>query len=144
MKKGFAVLMTVMLCLNVMMACAENETIQVIMSTGTTQAFTDAAVSEADLNTIIQAGVSAVSAINQQPWFFVALTNQEIMAELGGGMGFGGTPAAIIIYMNENTASPDPSFDCGLACQNMQNDVGDDTEGDTFGDGICEAHCRDA
>ena len=21
--------------------------------------------------------------------------------------------------MNENTASPDPSFDCGLACQNM-------------------------
>ena len=26
---------------------------------------------------------------------------------------------AIIIYMNTNTASPDPSFDCGQACQNM-------------------------
>ena len=27
--------------------------------------------------------------------------------------------STIIIYMNTNTASPDPSFDCGLACQNM-------------------------
>ncbi|MDO4547677.1 MAG: nitroreductase family protein, partial [Clostridia bacterium] len=24
-----------------------------------------------------------------------------------------------IIYMNESTPSPNPSFDCGLACQNM-------------------------
>jgi len=25
----------------------------------------------------------------------------------------------IILYMNENTASPNAAFDCGLACQNM-------------------------
>ena len=31
----------------------------------------------------------------------------------------GDSPAAIIIYMNENTSSPNASFDCGLACQNM-------------------------
>ena len=33
--------------------------------------------------------------------------------------GLGDSPVAIIIYMNENTSSPNPSFDCGLACENM-------------------------
>ena len=125
---------------------------------------------------------SAASAINQQPWFFVAVTDKNLMAELSGsgsksGDGSrpaapqggtapgasqggdmpnppqggtapgasqggdmpnppqGGTPAAkggggakaslgdsplaIIVYMNESTSSPNPSFDCGLAVQNM-------------------------
>ena len=31
----------------------------------------------------------------------------------------GDSPVAVIIYMNENTSSPNASFDCGLACQNM-------------------------
>ncbi len=33
--------------------------------------------------------------------------------------GLGDSPVAIVIYMNPGTASPDASFDCGLACQNM-------------------------
>ncbi len=63
--------------------------VDTIMNVGTTQAFTDEDVSISDLNTIMQAGLSAASAINQQPWFFVAVTNQELMTEIAGsGMGF--------------------------------------------------------
>ena len=154
---------TVLIC-SLMTAAYADETVNVIMQTGTTQTFTEEAVSKEDLTVILQAGLNATSAINQQPWHFVAVTNQDIMEELGAGMGFGGkapegmpaggftppeggeapanmppmgempaapaaggaakaamgdSPVAIIIYMNENTASPDPSFDCGLACQNM-------------------------
>ena len=154
---------TVLIC-SLMTAAYADETVNVIMQTGTTQTFTEEAVSKEDLTVILQAGLNANSAINQQPWHFVAVTNQDIMEELGAGMGFGGkapegmpaggftppeggeapanmppmgempaapaasgaakaamgdSPVAIIIYMNENTASPDPSFDCGLACQNM-------------------------
>ena len=135
--------------------------VNVIMGTGTTQAFTDEAVSAEDLETILRAGLSTESAINQQPWFFVAVTNPEIMSEIAGsGMGFapsagmgekpegapegmpegfpegdkpaaspmggggakaslGDSPAAIIIYKNDGSKSPDASFDCGLATQNM-------------------------
>ena len=151
--------------------------VDIIMSTGTTQAFTDEAVSDEDLETILRAGLAAESAINQQPWFFVAVTNREIMAEISGsGSGFtppagvdfkpesapagkpegmpegaqggfpgnapegapggsfpaapaaggsgakaslGDSPAAIIIYQNTASKSPDASFDCGLATQNM-------------------------
>ena len=157
-------------------AAYADSAVDVIMNTGTTQAFTDEAVPAADLETILRAGLSTESAINQQPWFFVAVTNKEIMAELGGsGMGFrpaggadgkpdgfpegapegfpggapdnfpggapegapegdrpamprmgggakaslGSSPAAIIIYKNDASKSPDASFDCGLATQNM-------------------------
>lgn len=31
----------------------------------------------------------------------------------------GDSPVAIIVYVDESTASPNPMFDCGLACQNM-------------------------
>ena len=156
-------------------SCAFAESaVDVILNTGTTQAFSDEAVPTADLETILKAGISTESAINQQPWFFVAVTNKEVMTELAGsGMGgfsmpaggkekpegsgegkpegmpeggkpegmpegapeggmpaapsggsgakasLGDSPAAIIIYKNDASKSPDASFDCGLATQNM-------------------------
>ena len=180
MKKLVCLFLAAALCLSSLAVLAE-DAVQVILSTGTTQAFTDAAVSEDDLNTILQAGLTATSAINQQPWFFAVVTNADVMAELaGGGMtaaapaegdaastgdaaestgetadaeastgdaadaaastgdtadaaasagttatatgakaALGDSPVAIIIYMNEATSSPNASFDCGLACQNM-------------------------
>ena len=180
MKKLMGMILAVML-LTISTACADSA-VDVIMNTGTTQAFTDEAVSAEDLETILRAGLSTESAINQQPWFFVAVTNPEIMQEIAGsGMGgftppagtgdkpegapeggtdgfpggfpggapegategmpqnapggempaapsFGGgsakaslgdSPAAIIIYKNDASKSPDASFDCGLATQNM-------------------------
>ena len=141
-------------------------TIDTIMNMGTTQVFTDEAVSRDDLETILRAGLAAASAINQQPWYFVAVTNQDVMKEISGaGTGFappagaqgkpdggasdapgapagerfgssegapatpmaasgakaglGDSPAAIIIYRNDASKSPNADFDCGLAAQNM-------------------------
>ena len=65
--------------------------VDTILKTGTTQAFSEEAVPEEDIRTILQAGASTSSAINQQPWYFVAITNRDLMKEIGGsGMGFGG------------------------------------------------------
>ena len=151
----------------------DESVIETIMTAGTTQAFSDEPVPEEDIQTILQAGLAAASAINQQPWFFVAVTDKDVMTEIsasggmpgggsmpgapqggsmpdfpqdgnmpappqGGNMpsapqggapgaSFGGSakaslgdsPLAIIVYMNENTSSPNPAFDCGLAVQNM-------------------------
>lgn len=164
--------MGIFLALMLMLASAAyaDSAIDVIMNTGTTQAFTDEAVPAEDLETILRAGLSTESAINQQPWFFVAVTNQDVMKEIAGsGMGFappagekpegfpegklegvpegmpegmpegapkgdmpappmggggakaslGDSPAAIIIFKSVESKSPDASFDCGLATQNM-------------------------
>ena len=87
LKKMAAILAAAML-LFASAAFAETA-VETIMTAGTTQAFTDEAVSSEDLNTILQAGLAAASALNQQPWYFVAVTNKEFMSELSGG-GFGG------------------------------------------------------
>ena len=108
-------------------ASAEDLT-SVIIDSRTAQSFTDEAVSAEDLSLILEAGLSATSAINQQPWYFAVVTNREVMDEIkgsaggfGGGAkaGLGDAPVAIIVYMNEATASPNAAFDCGLACENM-------------------------
>lgn len=66
-----------------------------IFSAGTTQAFTQDAVPKENIETILRAGLSAESAINQQPWFFVAVTDKEVLAELSAssGMPRGNMPA---------------------------------------------------
>ncbi len=135
-------------------ACAEG-TVNVILNAGTTQAFTMDAVAADDMDAILNAGLSTASAINQQPWHFVAITDVEMMNELGGSMtppagmpqgempqgekpqgdmqqmppapagagtakaGLGDSPLAILVYMSGDTMSPNPDFDCGMACQNM-------------------------
>lgn len=150
MKKTASVLITLLLCSFFFSALADG-VIDTIMNSKTTQAFKAEALAEEDLNTILAAGLSTASAMNQQPWHFAVITNQEIMKEISGGMGMGNlpfsipgapanatdetvkapvaamkataslgdSPVAIIVYLNESTASPDPHFDCGLACQNM-------------------------
>ena len=157
MKPGrVAISMPLALCLLCSVASAEDLT-GLIIDSRTTQSFTDEAVSDEDLNRILEAGLAATSAINQQPWHFVAVSNPEVIDEIknsaggfgggapagkapgdgkpagdfpappqGGGMpsggskaGLGDSPVAIIVYMNEGTSSPNASFDCGLACENM-------------------------
>ncbi|MBR5111585.1 MAG: nitroreductase family protein [Clostridia bacterium] len=172
-KKGMALLCAAVLLLSCVAAAyaegGSSAVIDTILHVGTTQAFVDENVPADDLKTILQAGLSAASAINQQPWFFVAVTNQELMNEISGsGMGaapapaaggadfgpssgdsaggapseggsfapseggpampaasggakagLGDSPAAIIIYRNDKTSSPNADFDCGLAAQNM-------------------------
>ncbi|MBQ9008548.1 MAG: nitroreductase family protein [Clostridia bacterium] len=90
-----ALLIAVAVMLLAVSAVAEN-TVDLIMNTRTTQAFSDEAVSVDGQKVINQARLSTASAINQQPWFFVAVTNQEVMKEIASsGMGFAppaGTP----------------------------------------------------
>ena len=172
-KKLVALILAIVLAFCGVSAFAE-DAVQTILNAETTQAFTHDPVPDEDLNTILTAGTSATSAINQQPWFFAVVTNQEIMEEIAGA-GFGGmpsgmpaggkpegmpegftppegaslpegipampgngmpqgvpgagsgsakaalgdSPVAVLVYMNENSSSPNASFDCGLACQNM-------------------------
>lgn len=153
MKKALTLISLLLaLCLVCGAACAE-DFVGLITDSRTTQAFSDEAVPEEDLNAIVEAGLAATSAINQQPWFFAVVTNPDVFAQIkasaggfaggppagmkpeggapaggppAGGMpaggakaGLGDSPAAVIVYMNAVTASPNASFDCGLACQNM-------------------------
>ena len=91
MKRILALILFLLLCAFELSASAQTA-VDVILSSGTTQAFKADAVPEEDLLTILQAGLSTTSAINQQPWHFAVITNQEVMKEIGSA-GMGGAPA---------------------------------------------------
>ena len=87
--KKIAVITALLLLLSCAVPAAFAETAaDTILTAGTTQAFTDEAVPEEDVRTILQAGLAAESAINQQPWFFAAVTDKAVLEELAasGGM----------------------------------------------------------
>lgn len=93
MNKILTLLVTLcLLCALTLSACAQTA-VDVILTAGTTQAFKADAIPEEDLKTILQAGLSTTSAINQQPWHFAVITNQDVMKEIGSSMSMGGAPA---------------------------------------------------
>jgi len=95
MKRTVSVLCALMLLLSISAAAFADSTVDTIMTAGTTQAFTDEPVAEEDLQAILKAGLAAESAINQQPWHFVVVTDKDAMSGLSGGgmpMPGGGRP----------------------------------------------------
>ena len=53
-----------------------------ILDRRSTRAFTAEAVKKADLEKIVEAGLHAPSAINEQPWLFTVVTNKEVLSKL--------------------------------------------------------------
>lgn len=88
MKKTTLIAALLMLFACISPVASAETTVDIILTAGTTQAFTDEAVPEEDIQTILRCGLAAESAINQQPWFFVAVTDKAVMKELSssGGM----------------------------------------------------------
>ena len=68
--------------------------VDTIMTAGTTQAFSNDPVPEEDIRTILLAGLAAESAMNQQPWFLVAITDKDVMTEISGSTGMFGAGSA--------------------------------------------------
>ncbi len=98
----------------------------------TTQYFSDEAVPESDIKTILDAGANAESGMNAQPWYFTAVSNTALLADLKAAISanmpaemqdnplakaqLGDSPLAIVVSVEEGN-----EFDAGLACQNMLN-----------------------
>lgn len=89
--------------------------------------FTGEPVSKDDLQTILEAGMAAPSAVNYQPWEFVVITDRDTLNRLADGLPYAKmlyqAGAAIIVCMVPNKAfghSPDFALiDASLAGENI-------------------------
>lgn len=73
------------------------DAVSVLQNNKTTQYFTEEAVAQKDIETIVQAGINAPSAMNGQPWHFSVITDAEVLQQISEGMGGGMTPTRILI-----------------------------------------------
>ncbi len=80
----------------------ENEAIKNILTRHSVREFTGEGIDKEDLMTILKAGMSAPSAVNQQPWSFVVVTKREILDALSQKLPYAKmlskAGAAIVVY----------------------------------------------
>ena len=89
--------------------------------------FTGATVSKSDLDKILKAGMAAPTAVNMQPWSFVAITERKILDDLDAGLPYAKmltkAGAAIIVCTEPDKAyekSQDMAIiDAALAGENI-------------------------
>ena len=78
----------------------ENKAIETIMTRVSVREFTGEKISEAQIDTLLRAAMAAPSAINKQPWAFIVVTDEEIIAKLGEALPYSrcsNKPAVAII-----------------------------------------------
>ncbi len=61
----------------------ENQAVENIMTRVSVRHFTGENISDAQIDTLLRAAMAAPSAVNQQPWAFVVVTDESVIAELG-------------------------------------------------------------
>ena len=64
-----------------------NPILSSIMTRTSIRKYTDQPISKADIETLLRAGMAAPTAVNKQPWHFVAVTDKAKLKELSGGRG---------------------------------------------------------
>lgn len=100
--------------------------IQTILSRRSMRKFTDDPVSQEALDQLLQAAMSAPSAVNSQPWEFVVVTDPDRLAKLRVILPFGKFHApAVIIVCGSPRKAKNPSGlmfwvqDCSAATENI-------------------------
>ena len=89
--------------------------------------FTDKPVDRADIELLMKAGMAAPTAMNRQPWAFVAITNRATLDSLAEVLPYGKmlakAPAAIAVCGDQTIAKPEDKgrwvMDCSAATENI-------------------------
>lgn len=93
--KNYLAMLAAVLAMAATSACGGGETaaaetaLSLLTDVATTQYFTDEAVAEEDVDTILGAGINAPSALNGQNWHFSAITDKEVLEQIASDMGAG-------------------------------------------------------
>ena len=101
------------------------DTIEAILTRRSVRAFTQQAVSEQQIETILTSAMYAPSACNQQPWHFIVITNRETLDTLAQLHPYARmlrqAPLAIIVCGDQTleTCPGNWVIDCSAAMENL-------------------------
>lgn len=103
-----------------------NATIATIHERKSVRHFTNEKVSDDQLEVLLRAGMAAPTAVNKQPWAFIAITDKEILSKLEADLPYAKmlsqASAAIVVCGDLNKAIKVDDYwiqDCSAATQNI-------------------------
>ena len=99
-----------------------DERLQIIFSRRSIRKYTRQPVSEADITSLLEAGMAAPSAMNRRPWHLVAVTGQQVIQTIAQSAPYNRTlsgAALVIVVCGDPSVSEWWLQDCTLATQNI-------------------------
>ena len=99
-----------------------DSTLDIIFSRRSIRRYTGEAVTEAQIKSLLEAGMAAPSASNRKPWHFVVVTDKEKLQALADGHPYGkmiGTAALGIAVCGDPAISDWWVQDCTAATENI-------------------------
>jgi len=116
----------------------ENQVLQAIRNRRSTRKYKEEQISEEELQAILEAGIQAPSAVNEQPWHFTVVQNKEMINHMSkkakeemiqsdneGAVTFGKSDVNIfyhaptVIIVSGKKDVPSSLVDCSAAIENM-------------------------
>jgi nitroreductase len=116
--KSFVVFFALLCVVSAGNLAAQASKAGVIISHYAARNFAAGAVSKADLDVIIQAGVRAPSARNAQPWHFTVIQNQTLAKKIVGNV-VDGNVLIIISASGDGKTNGGEILDCALAAESI-------------------------
>jgi nitroreductase len=99
-----------------------DERLQIIFSRRSIRKYTDQPVSEADITSLLQAGMAAPSAANRKPWHLVVVTDKQTLGAIAAAPPYSrtlGDAALVIVVCGDPSISDWWLQDCTLATENI-------------------------
>ena len=96
--------------------------LQIVFSRRSIRKYTDQPVSEADITSLLEAGMAAPSAANRKPWHLVAVTDRQTIQAIAKTPPYGRTlpdAALVIVVCGDPSVSDWWLQDCTLATENI-------------------------
>ena len=97
---------------------ADNPAIKTIINNFGARNYSTEAVTKAELDLIIQAGIRAPSASNRQPWHFTVIQNQTLARQILSQSSEGNV-VIVVSGAGDNRTNGQVVLDCSLAVQSM-------------------------
>jgi nitroreductase len=99
-----------------------DERLEIIFARRSIRRYTDEPLSEADLTSLLEAGMAAPSASNRKPWHFVAVTDRDALEALANAHPYGkmlSSAAVAIAVCGDPSISDWWVQDCSAATENI-------------------------
>lgn len=96
-----------------------SDAIEAIMNSYSGKEFKAGEVPDEVIETILQTGQKAPSAVNQQPWHFTVVRNPELAGQLASRNYQVGGVVIVVSGKTNESVGVSVAFDCALATQNM-------------------------
>ncbi|MFI3330240.1 MAG: nitroreductase family protein [Rikenellaceae bacterium] len=101
---------------------AEKAVLDNIMTRASVRAYTSQKVEKEKIDILLKAGMAAPTGSNKQPWEFVVITDEAVLAQfptIAGGMKIAAKAPLVIVVVGNSVTSPSWMLDCSAASQNI-------------------------